>query len=478
MNSLSYVTRLSPLQARIAILVLLGVGIFIGSGAVVRAQDLTIEKVASGVDFSWTLVAAFLVFFMQAGFAFLGAGLIRSKSTVNYMTKSFLDFCITALSFWAFGFALMWGGSAAAAGLSDGNSIIGYSGFFLSGDAETDKTALYWIFQMVFAGTAATIVAGAIAERTRIHAYLAYSFIVGALIYPIYGHWVWGGGWLQTLDIGSSNVGAVDFAGSGVVHAVGGMVALAGAMVVGPRIGKFNADGTPNEIRGHNMPYVVIGTFILFFGWFGFNAGSTLSGVDPRIATIATNTLLAGAAGAVVAMYVQLMRTEKVDIAMSANGALAGLVGITAPCAFVAPWAAVVIGSVAAVVMMASVSFIERKLKVDDVVGAVSVHGAAGLWGLLAVGIFADGSYGGVSGLVDGEGAQIVAQLISMATVVAWAFGTGFALFWVLNKTMGLRASVEEETLGLDEPEHGVLAYPEVAIPTPAITPSGATGDD
>ena len=258
MNSLSYVTRLSPLQARIALLVLLGVGIFIGSGAVVRAQDLTIEKVASGVDFSWTLVAAFLVFFMQAGFAFLGAGLIRSKSTVNYMTKSFLDFCITALSFWAFGFALMWGGSAAAAGLSDGNSIIGYSGFFLSGDAETDKTALYWIFQMVFAGTAATIVAGAIAERTRIHAYLAYSFIVGALIYPIYGHWVWGGGWLQTLDIGSSNVGAVDFAGSGVVHAVGGMVALAGAMAPGISDHKYVAykyDTYGNKFQPENSSH-------------------------------------------------------------------------------------------------------------------------------------------------------------------------------------------------------------------------------
>ena len=475
MNKLSCMTRLSPIRARIALLVILGVGIFIGSGAVARAQDLTIDKVASGVDFSWTLVAAFLVFFMQAGFAFLGAGLIRSKSTVNYMTKSFLDFCITALSFWAFGFALMFGGSVAATGLTDGNSILGYSGFFLSGAAEADDTALLWIFQMVFAGTAATIVAGAIAERTRINAYLAYSFIVGALIYPIYGHWVWGDGWLGNLDIGA---GAVDFAGSGVVHAVGGMVALAGAMIVGPRIGKFNADGTPNEIRGHNMPYVVIGTFILFFGWFGFNAGSTLSGTDPRIATIATNTLLAGAAGAVVAVYVQLMRTEKADIAMSANGALAGLVGITAPCAFVAPWAAVAIGSVAAVVMMASVSFVERKLKVDDVVGAVSVHGAAGLWGLLAVGIFADGSYGGVSGLVAGEGAQIVAQLISMATVVAWAFGTGFALFWVLNKTMGLRASVEEETKGLDEAEHGALAYPEVAVPAPTIAASGATGDD
>ena len=222
-------------------------------------------------------------------------------------------------------------------------------------------------------------------ELARINAYLAYSFIVGAIIYPIYGHWVWGGGWLSTLNLGADNVNAVDFAGSGVVHAVGGIVALAGAIIVGPRIGKFNADGTPNEIKGHNMPYVVIGTFILFFGWFGFNAGSTLAGTDPRIATIATNTLLAGAMGAVVAMYIQMTRTGKTDIGMSANGALAGLVAITAPCAFVAPWAAVAIGGIGAVVMMLSVNFVERVLKVDDPVGAVSVHGATGLWGLLAL---------------------------------------------------------------------------------------------
>ena len=476
MGLLSAMMRLSPLKARLVFLALLGIGIFVGSGTVAWAQGGLEDEVArTGVDFSWTLMAAFLVFFMQAGFAFLGAGLIRSKSTVNYMTKSFLDFCIAALSFWAFGFALMFGGSLLASGLTDGNAILGYSGFFLTGEAEANDTALLWIFQMVFAGTAATIVAGAVAERMRINAYLAYSFIVGAIIYPIYGHWVWGGGWLSTLPFGA---GAADFAGSGVVHTVGGMVALAGAVVVGPRIGKFNADGTPNEIRGHNIPYVVIGTFILFFGWFGFNAGSTLAGTDPRIATIATNTLLAGAAGAVVAIYVQMARTEKADIAMSCNGALAGLVGITAPCAFVAPWAAVVIGGVAALVMMVSVRFIERTLKVDDVVGAVSVHGAAGLWGLLAVGIFADGSYGGVSGLVAGEGGQIVAQLISMATVVAWAFGTGLALFWGIKKTIGLRASSQEELEGLDEPEHGALAYPEMAPQVTTASPGGADGDN
>ena len=470
--------KMSRFKLRVAMLVLLGLGLFFGSGAVASAQDSGIEKqikdVATGVDFTWTLLSAFLVFFMQPGFAFLGAGLIRSKSTVNYMTKSFLDFCIAALSFWAFGFALMFGGSAAATGLADGNSIIGFSGFFLSGKAEADDTAMLWIFQMVFAGTAATIIAGAVAERTRINAYLAYSFIVGALIYPIYGHWVWGGGWLSTLTFGS---GAVDFAGSGVVHAVGGFVALAGAMVVGPRIGKFNADGSSNEIPGHNIPFVLIGTFILFFGWFGFNAGSTLAGTDLRIAMIATNTLLAGATGAVVALYVQMSRTGKADLPMSCNGALAGLVGITAPCAFVAPWAAVIIGGVAAVVMMISLKVVDRVLKVDDPVGAVSVHGAAGLWGLLAVGIFANGSYGDVSGLVAGNAEQMVAQLISVVTVAAWAFATGYGVFWAIKKTIGLRASREEELEGLDKPEHGVLAYPEIAGSLAPMA-SGADGDD
>ena len=413
------------------------------------------------INFTWTLMAAFLVFLMQAGFAYLGAGLIRAKNTTNYMTKSFMDFAIASLSFWAFGFALMFGGSALMGkglGLDDGNTVIGFSGFFLSGDAYDVNTITLWIFQMVFAATAATIVAGAMAERTKIQTYLAYSFILGALIYPIYGHWMWGGGWLATLGLGANDVGAVDFAGSGVVHTVGGLVALAGAWVVGPRIGKFNADGSSNVISGHSVPYVIIGTFILFFGWFGFNAGSTLAATELRISVIATNTALAASAGAVVALYYSIVRTGKADILLACNGTLAGLVGITAPCAFVEPWAAVVIGGVAAPVMIGSVWFIERVLKVDDPVGAVSVHGAAGLWGLLAVGVFADGKFG-VSGLVDGEGWQIVAQLISMGVVASWALVTGGALFLFLKFTMGVRVSREEELEGLDIAEHGLQAY-------------------
>lgn len=425
-------------------------------GAATLAADPT-----TAVNFAWTLIAGFLVFFMQAGFALVEAGFARAKNTVNILTKNFMDFCIGGLAFWAFGFALMFGGSGAAPGLDSGNSIIGLSGFFLADNAYDVTTNMLWLFQMVFAATAATIVSGAMAERTKITTYLAYSFFVSALIYPIYGHWVWGGGWL-------SQLGALDFAGSGVVHAVGGFVALAGAWMLGPRMGKFKKDGTPNAIPGHNMSYVVLGTFILFFGWFGFNPGSTLAATELRISVIATNTFLAGVAGAVAALYFTLARTGKADVTMACNGALAGLVGITAPCAWVAPWASVVIGALAGLIMIASVSFVENVLKVDDPVGAVSVHGTCGLWGLLAVGIFADGTYGDVAGLIAGNPGQLVSQLISMVVVVVWALGTGLVLFAALRAAMGLRASEEEELKGLDITEHGMECYPLDAAVEPA----------
>ena len=300
---------------------------------------------------------------------------------------------------------------------------------------------------MVFAGTAATIVAGAVAERTKTQAYFAYSFLIGAIIYPLYGHWVWNGeGWLAIM-------GAADYAGSGVVHAVGGFVALAGAAVVGPRTGKFNADGSANQLFGHNVPYVIIGTFILFFGWFGFNINSGAS-----IGLNAVNTLLAGATGSVVALYIQLIKSGKIDILMACNGALAGLVGITAPVAYVDPWAAVVIGALAAPIMMISVSVIENLLKIDDPVGAVSVHGVCGLWGLLAVAIFASGN-NGVTGLVGGSPGLLVPQLVSMGVVLAWALGTGFLMFFALKFSMGVRISEEEELAGVDTSEHGMEAY-------------------
>ena len=408
------------------------------------AQDITSDEtnLDQGTNLIW-MVGAFLVFLMQAGFAFLGAGLIRRKNTTNYMTKNFMDFAIASLSFWAFGFALMWGTSEAG--------IAGSDNFFLTDEAG-GQAYVDWVFQMVFAATAATIVAGAVAERTKTQAYLAYSFIIGAVIYPLYGHWVWGGGWLADLDK-IDLPAAADYAGSGVVHAVGGFVALAGAIVVGARTGKFNADGTSNIIPGHNVPYVIIGTFILFFGWFGFNINT-----GDSIGLNAMNTLLAGATGGVVALYIQLVRTGRTDVLMACNGTLAGLVSVTAAVAFIEPWAAVAIGAIAAPIMICSVVFIERVLKVDDPVGAVSVHGVCGLWGLLAVGIFANGN-NGVEGLVAGEGKQILSQLISMGVVLSWALVTGFALFMFLKIGMGVRATQEEEFEGLDISEHALPAY-------------------
>jgi|WetSurMetagenome_2_1015567.scaffolds.fasta_scaffold00853_9 ammonium transporter, Amt family len=411
------------------------------------------------VNMAWTLITGFMVWFMQLGFAFLGAGLIRSKNNVNYWTKSFMDFCISSIGFWAFGFALMFGGSNFFPGLDQGNSFIGYSGFFLAGTAYDVSTMMMWFFQMCFMATACTIVAGAVAERMKITAYLAYAFIIGAIIYPIYGKWIWGGGWLSTLQI-MGTTGARDFAGSGVVHMLGGLAAFIGAAMVGPRIGKFNKDGTPNSIKGHNIPFVVIGTFILFFGWFGFNPGSTLAATDLRISVVAVNTFLAGVTGAVVALYWTFAKTGKMDITMGCNGCLVGLVAITAPCAYVAPWAAVVIGATAVPVMMFTSYLVERVFKVDDAVGAVPVHFGGGIYGLFTVGIFADGTYGGVQGLITGHAGQLLLQLVDIGALIVWVAPTMLLTFWIIKKTIGLRASKKEELAGLDIPEHGMEAYP------------------
>ena len=418
----------------------------------------------SAVNMAWTLITGFLVWFMQLGFAFLGAGLIRSKNNVNYWTKSFMDFCISSIGFWAFGFGLMYGGSKFYPGLDLGTPLVGFSGFFLSGASYDVSTIMMWFFQMCFMATACTIVAGAVAERMKITAYLAYAFIIGAIVYPIYGKWIWGGGWLSTLNILGAS-GARDFAGSGVVHMVGGLAALIGAAMVGPRIGKFNKDGTPNAIKGHNLPFVVIGTFVLFFGWFGFNPGSTLAATDLRISVIAVNTFLAGVTGAVVALYWTFARTGKMDIIMGCNGCLVGLVAVTAPCAYIAPWAAVVIGATAVPVMMIVSHIVEKVLKVDDAVGAVPVHFGGGLWGLLTVGIFADGTYQGVQGLITGHVGQLLLQLIDIGALVAWVGITMFLTFWLIKRSIGLRASREEELQGLDVPEHGIEAYPADSSP-------------
>jgi ammonium transporter, Amt family len=390
------------------------------------------------------------------------AGFARRRNTVNILAKNFMDFTIGGIAFWAFGFAIMFGGSAAASGLDSGNDFFGTSGFFLAGEAGADDTAMLWFFQMVFAATAATIVSGGMAERTKINAYMAYSFLISAIVYPIYGHWVWGGGWLSQLDLGS---GALDFAGSGVVHAVGGISALIGAVLLGPRIGKFAKDGTPRNIPGHSMPLVVLGTFILFFGWFGFNPGSTLSGTDTHIAMIAVTTFLAGAAGALTGFYYSFATTGKPDVTLAANGALAGLVAITAPCAFVSPWAALVIGAIGAGIMLASLRIVERIFKIDDPVGAFSVHGAAGIWGVLALGIFADGSYGDVNGLITGDVGQLAAQVVSVIALIAWTTVAAGAMFLLIKFAIGLRVPKEDELAGLDATEMGMEAYPDDESP-------------
>jgi Amt family ammonium transporter len=432
-------------------LTLLVIGM-VPSGMALGQEAPSAESVATAVNYVWVMTAAILVFFMQAGFALLEAGSTRSRNAGSVFMKNLMDFCMCGLAFWAFGFAIMFGGTGLAPGLEAGNSIVGTSGFLLSGEAGSTDTALLWFFQMVFAATAATIVSGALAERTRLDAYMAYSFLISAIVYPVYGHWVWGGGWLAEL-------GAWDFAGSGVVHAVGGVAAFVGAKMVGPRKGKFAGDGTPRSIPGHNMGYIVIGTMILFVGWFGFNPGSTLNGNDPQIAVIAVNTFLAGIAGGVVAYYVQLVRTGKADIPVTCSGIIAGLVGITAPCAFVDNWAALVIGGISGGLVILGAGFLERRLRVDDPVWAIACHGICGLWGLLALGIFANGEYLEVAGLITGSTDTFVAQLVSMVTVVAWTGLASVLIFGFIKATIGLRVSEADEDAGVDSTEFTQPGY-------------------
>lgn len=410
------------------------------------------------LDVVWVFAATVLVFLMQGGFALLGAGALRGKNTVNYLTKSVMDFGFGALAFFAVGFGLMFGGSGLASGLGHGNPIAGLSGFFLAGEAASSDTLLLFLFQVMFAATAATIVAGAVAERMRLKAYVFYSIAITAIIYPVFGHWVWGGGVLASLPFGA---GAVDFAGSGVVHAVGGLLALVAAWLVGPRLGRYDEEGRAQPLPGHNMTYVVLGTLLLFFGWFGFNAGSTLTSSDPRIARIAVNTFLAGCAGGVTVFALQALRGPT-DIGTVCNGMLSGLVAVTAGCAFVAPWAALVIGAIGGVVYLAGSALLVHRLRVDDPVGAIPVHGFNGIVGLIMVGVFADGT-GGVYGLVAGETAQLVAQLVTIGVLLVWTLGAGYGLFKTLDLTLGLRVDEAVERSGLDVHDHGAPAYPELA---------------
>jgi Amt family ammonium transporter len=410
----------------------------------------------SAVDYIWVLVAAFLVFLMQGGFAMLEAGFCRAKNVVNLMMKNLMDFSIGSLAFFVVGFALMFGTSQ--------GGIIGTSGFFLTGNDYDVGQYLLFIFEVVFAATAATIVSGAVAERLKVKAYFIYSLVVCAIIYPIYGHWVWGGGWLANLPFGA---GHLDFAGSGVVHAMGGFIGLAGTFVLGSRIGKYDKSGKPRAIPGHSITLAALGVFLLWFGWFGFNAGSTLSGHELRISVIAVNTNLAAAAGAVAAMLIVWLKTKKFDTAMSLNGAIAGLVAITAPCAWVEAWAAVIIGLIAGVLVVAGVYFFD-KIGIDDPVGAISVHGINGIWGLLTVGLFADGTYGNyttdlphITGLFYGGGwEQLAAQAIGAIVCFTWAFGLGFIVFKTMDKIFSIRVSPQEEIEGLDIGEHAAKGYP------------------
>jgi Amt family ammonium transporter len=419
------------------------------------AGEATAATNQVAIDTVWMLVAAALVFFMQAGFAMVETGFTRAKNAANVLMKNLLDFCIGSIGFWLVGFGLMFG--------ADTLGLFGRSGFFLSAANPSTGEGLwqfaYWMFQVVFAATAATIVSGAMAERTKFPAYLVYSFFISALIYPVVGHWIWGGGWL-------GNQGMVDFAGSTVVHSVGGWAGLAGALMLGPRHGKYNEDGTSNAIPGHNIPLAALGVFILWFGWFGFNAGSTTSGTNLSIATIVVTTNLAAAAAAVTATSTVWALFGKPDTSMALNGALAGLVAITAPCASVSPISAIIIGAIAGILVVVSVLFIDRVLRVDDPVGAISVHGVCGVWGTLSVGLFAEAAYGGASGvgpingLFFGGGlSQFFTQLLGVGAVFAWSFATATGVFLLAKKTVGLRASEEEQLRGLDIGEHGMEAY-------------------
>ena len=395
------------------------------------AQETTsIAQVGTSLDAVWLFLAAVLVMFMQAGFALVEAGFTRAKNAGNIIMKNLMDFSVGGLAYWAFGFALAYGGSTVG-------GFIGYGDVWFFNDP---SRAGEWFFQVVFAATAATIISGAVAGRVKFSAYLIYTPFFTGLIYPIVAHWVWGGGWL-------SSIGFFDFAGSGVVHMLGGVAALAGAIVVGPRIGKYTKDGRPRPIPGHSVTLGALGVFILWFGWYGFNAGSTLAAVGQDIATPAVVTTLGAFAGSVGAMFTAWFVTGKPDVGFSLNGVLAGLVGVTAGAASLSFPAAVGTGLVAGVIMVFSVSAIERS-GIDDPVGAVSVHGAAGLWGLIAVGLFT-------------ADASLPIQMVGALVIITWAFATSFAVFKVVDLVMGIRVSESEEIIGLDRAEHGGSAYPE-----------------
>jgi Amt family ammonium transporter len=452
------------------------------------ANQVGQNKIA--INFTWTLIAGFLVMFMQAGFAMVEAGLCRVKNANHTYMMNFFVYGCGLLAYWVIGFAIQMGGAAGNAnlgGLQALNTehplslfgktwgIFGQNGMFLTGHTYDVGVMVIFLFEMVFMDTALTIVTGACAERWKFLTFAVSSVLMGAFTYPLFGNWAWGAGWLSQLgtNLGLGK-GYCDFAGSGVVHAVGGITALAVALIIGPRIGKYNRDGSSNAIIGHDISAVLIGCFILAFGWFGFNPGSTLGASangNLRIGSIAVNTMLAGCTGTFGALLYMWGLKGKPDASMSGNGLLAGLVAITAPSGFVSPVSSAIIGLVAGVLVCLSCTFVENVLKVDDPVGAISVHGANGLWGVLSVGLFADGTsnYGGswngvtgsVTGLFYGDATQLVAQLVGISTLLGFVFTFSFLLNWGLDILVGQRVSAETELAGLDLPEMGQLGYPE-----------------
>lgn len=419
---------------------------------------MTLEGLALAVNTAWTLLAAFLVFFMQAGFAMVEAGFTRAKNAGNIVLKNLMDFCAGTVAYWLVGFALMFGASAAG--------LVGTTGFFVPASMPSIEwtglsTQTFWFFQVVFAGTAATIVSGAMAERTKFASYLTFSFIMAALIYPIFGHWVWGGGWLSRLAPPMK-----DFAGSTVVHSVGGWAALAGVLLLGPRIGRFGgaeAKGANGTLSGHSLTLAALGVFILWFGWFGFNPGSTL-GVTGELADlaarVAVNTNLAAATGALAGLFLSKLHTGKFAVGSALNGALAGLVAVTAGAAYIDNVGALVIGVLGGLAMYYSTLLLEA-LRIDDAVGAIPVHGFAGAVGTLAVGLFDT-----ETGLFYGGGlGQLASQAIGVVAAFIWTFGASYVAFSLIKAVMGLRVSPEEEEHGLDFHEHGVVAYPDFTPP-------------
>jgi Amt family ammonium transporter len=436
------------------------------------------------LNLAWVLVGAFLVMFMQVGFAMVETGFTRAKNAVNTMAMNLVVYPLGVLGFWLCGYGLMMGGvhewptlGGATAGAHEiglhlaGRSLglFGASKFALLTVPHDASHLAMFLFAAVFMDTAATIPTGALAERWRFSSFLVYAIFMSAFLYPLYGNWVWGGGWLSALgaNLGLGH-GHVDFAGSSVVHMTGGVTALVGARLLGPRAGKFRRDGTIGAMPGHNLPMAVVGTLILAFGWFGFNAGSTLSATDSRIATIAVNTLLSSSAGAFTALLYVWHVHRKPDVGMICNGLLGGLVAVTAPCAFVSPAAAVLIGAVAGFLVAWTVTALERKARLDDPVGAIAVHGFCGAWGALAVGIFADGTYGEgwngvagpVRGILFGDPGQLAAQLVGVVTNVVFVSAASWVFFRITDRFVGNRVTAEVEWTGLDSTEMGSEAYP------------------